>query len=528
MDGGTGLDMAYSNPILAGFHPDPSIVRVGDDYYLANSTFQWWPSITLHHSRDLIHWTPLGYALDQLTQLDLHGVDDSMGLWAPTLRHFDGVFYLIVSLVRQIAPGVREPLNIENYLWTATDIRGPWSTPVYISDTGIDPDIFRDVDGRIYVTTNMVSNADAGQEGIVLREYDPAREELIGPSHLLWGGTELGITEAPHLLFRNGWHYLMTAEGGTAYDHAVQLCRSRSLFGPYELAPGSPILTMRGNDAVFACSGHADLVETQNGEWWMVLLACRPTANRNRILGRETFLLPCTWTGDDWLVVNGGRSVETGLEGPDLPPSPAAPAAEGFGNDTLNTNWQAVRYLSPEHFSLSEGVMRLRARPHPLHDINAVNVIGRRQQHLHFSAEVALEFDAGTNGQRAGLACYYDRLHFIYLSLGWQDGPILELTRRDGDNVETVSVPWPLGPAVRLRVEGCEEDYRFFARTGDGEWVPIGDIQDGSILSDEHAGVVVRWAAFTGTFICLFTTSNGARSDLWATFHDFEYAGVGS
>jgi len=524
----------YENPILPGFHPDPSILRVGEDYYLANSTFQWWPGILLSHSRDLVHWETLGHVLTRPRQLDLRGVDDSMGVWAPTLRRFDGTFYVIASMMRQYRDGDRTKVATENRLYTAPDIAGPWDDGTYIHDVGIDPDIFQDTDGRLYITSqDMVTPGGPRQERISIQEYDPRERCLVGRRRVIWDGTELGTTEGPHLYHRDGWYYLLTAEGGTFFGHAVSLCRSRSLFGPYELAPHNPVLTMRGRDETLARAGHADLVETQDGAWWLVCLGGRPNANRRCILGRETFLLPVHWTEDGWPVVNEGRGLEERLGAPDLPEWRPGPAGhgyagfDGFDGPELAPCWQAVRSFEPDHLRLEDGALRLRARPQPLDDIGAVNVIGRRQQHRAFAAETDLSFAPDTDGERAGIVCYYDRWHYIAFTLGYQDGLVLEVKRRDGDEVTVTRVPYDRTTA-RLRVEADGEDYRFSLVRWDPvteapEPVPVGPVQDGGHLSDEEAGVLFPWAAFTGAFVCLFATGGGSHSDKWASFGSFEY-----
>lgn len=514
----------YRNPILPGFHPDPSIVRVGDDYYLANSTFQWFPGIKLSRSRDLIHWQTVGYALDRLEQLNLRSTDDSMGLWAPTLRFFDGTFYLVVTLVQQFRAGEATRMSQQNLLFTTADISGPWSDPVYLHDLGIDPDIFRDIDGRLYIVSQDTKTGGGPRpERISIQEYDPAVRRLVGEPVPIWDGTELGITEGPHLYHRHGWYYLITAEGGTGYGHAVSLCRSRNLAGPYELAPGNPILTMSGRAGETAKSGHADLVETQNGEWWMVCLGSRPNSGRRCVLGRETFLLPVRWTDDGWLVVNEGRGLEMELPVPDLPEC-VLPEAE-TGN-FAGPDWQVVRAWSPEHVRVSKDRLLLRARPEPLEDISAVNVVGTRIQRRRFSASVTVSFQPKIESESAGLVCYYDRHHHIGLFLTGNDGRSLEVRVANGAPAKTVArIPWPDERDVELRVQSDEESrLQFSARpAGDGEFAEIGACQDGSTLSDEAAGVVFPWASFTGAFVCLHASGNGYRSDCWAEFSNFAY-----
>lgn len=523
--------VTYRNPILPGFHPDPSILRVGDDYYLANSSFQWWPGIPLYHSRDMVNWEPAGHVVTRPGQLSLRGVDDSMGLWAPTLRWNDGLFHVVVSMVRQYGRRTQTAFSIDNLLFTAEDIRGPWSDPVYLNDDGIDPDIFWDDDGSAWIASNDISGG-SREEGIVARRWDAVLREMVGPRRLLWAGTELGITEGPHLYRSRDGYYLLTAEGGTSYGHAVQLCRSRSLTGPYELSPVVPTLTMKGCDEVYACSGHADIVDGPDGRTWMVCLAKRPSPQRHSILGRETFLLPCRWTEDGWLIVNEGRGIEEFIEAPAGDGTQTrGPGAwthtEDFDAPELGPDWMFSRGPSPEHLRVGGGALRLRCRPHPLDDINAVNVVGRRQQHHRFRATVDLEFAPMPDGEAAGLACYYDRRHWLWLSARHEGGPVLVYECRNGDEVERYAIPWPETDGATLRVDADWERYSFLARPRHGgDWTTIGTATNGGILSDEMAGVVEKWAAFTGAFVCLFATSNGRRSTAWAAFRHFVYEGL--
>ena len=263
------------NPILRGFNPDPSIVRVGDDYYIATSTFEWFPGVQIHHSRDLVHWRLLTRPLNRPSQLNMLGDPDSCGVWAPCLSYEDGLFYLIYTDVKRygrtsqpgsVGAGLRD---VHNYLVTCPTIDGEWSDPVYLNSSGFDPSLFHDDEGRKYLV-NMLWDHRPGKNrfgGIVLQEYSTAERKLIGERHNIFTGTSIGFTEAPHLYKRNGYYYLITAEGGTGWRHAVTLARSRELLGPYELHPDTYILTARNRpDAELQRGGPADLVETQSGE----------------------------------------------------------------------------------------------------------------------------------------------------------------------------------------------------------------------------------------------------------------------
>ncbi|WP_147372528.1 glycoside hydrolase family 43 protein, partial [Calidithermus terrae] len=295
------------NPVLPGFNPDPSVVRVGEDYYVATSTFEWFPGVQIHHSRDLAHWRLAGRPLARRSQLDLLGNPDSGGVWAPCLSYADGRFWLVYTDVKTWAP--EAPFkDTHNYLVTAERVEGPWSEPVYLNSSGFDPSLFHDDDGRKWLL-NMVWDHRKGRNafaGILLQEYDPVRQELVGPVRNIFRGTCLGVTEGPHLYKRGGWYYLLTAEGGTSYEHAVTLARSRSIFGPYEVHPANPLLTARDHPELpLQKAGHASLVETPAGEWYMVHLTGRPldppTAPLRRCnLGRETAVQKLEWAPDGW------------------------------------------------------------------------------------------------------------------------------------------------------------------------------------------------------------------------------------
>jgi xylan 1,4-beta-xylosidase len=337
------------NPILPGFNPDPSICRAGDDYYIATSTFEWFGGVQIHHSRDLVHWRLHSRALTRTGQLDMRGNPRLCGIWAPCLTFYEGVFYLVYTDVKTMMLG---PMGDHpNYLVTTTDPDQGWSQPTFLNASGFDPSLFHDDDGRKWLV-NMLSDYrphKPGMNGIVLQEYDPEKQQLVGPATRIFGGTDLGGTEGPHLYKRDGWYYLLTAEGGTSFGHAVTLARSRKIDGPYEVMPGNPVLTARDNPRLpLQKSGHADLVETQNGAWYMVHLASRPLPSRGRcVLGRETCIQRVDWDGDGWLrLAGGGREPRLEVPAPDLPahpwddgyaiqPTRPAPNAVGLAGDDV-------------------------------------------------------------------------------------------------------------------------------------------------------------------------------------------------
>ena len=345
------------NPILPGFNPDPSIVRVGDDYYVATSTFEWFPGVQIHHSRDLVHWKLVARPLTRASQLDMRGDPDSCGVWAPCLTHADGRFYLIYTDVKRYGRTTTAGASgaslrdFHNYLVTGERIDGEWSDPVYLNSSGFDPSLFHDDDGRKYLL-NMLWDHRPGQNrfaGIVLQEYSLEEQRLVGERHTIFSGTSIGFTEGPHLYKRGGYYHLIVAEGGTGWGHAVTMARSRTLRGPYELHPDVHVLTARDRpDAALQRTGHADLVETRSGETYMVYLCGRPLVNRGRCtLGRETAIQPMTWGADGWLRTADGSGLPA-IEAPaphDLSPHPypRPSVREEFDDETLPMAFQWLR-----------------------------------------------------------------------------------------------------------------------------------------------------------------------------------------
>nr|WP_281175930.1 family 43 glycosylhydrolase [Domibacillus tundrae] len=352
------------NPILPGFHPDPSIIRVEDNYYIATSTFEWFPGVQLFHSKDLVHWRQLPAPLMRESQINMVGDIDSGGVWAPCLSYSDGLFYLIYTDVKSRMGAFKDT---HNYMVTAENIEGPWSEPVYLNSSGFDPSLFHEEDGTKWLV-NMIWDFRKGKNsfaGIALQEYSVQEKKLIGPVKNIFKGSKLGLTEAPHIYKRNGYYYLLTAEGGTWYTHAVTVARSQSLAGPYELDPANPILTSNEEEKQqLQKAGHGSLVETQNGDWYMAHLCGRPVVGKKCILGRETALQKCYWTDDGWLRIQGGPNPQTIVEAPSLPPHPFEQESnkDDFTGETLKHYWSSLRRtFTDEWISLSDrpGYLRL-------------------------------------------------------------------------------------------------------------------------------------------------------------------------
>jgi xylan 1,4-beta-xylosidase len=508
------------NPILPGFNPDPSIVHVAGDYYIATSTFEWYPGVQIHHSRDLVHWRLLTRPLTRASQLNMLGDPDSCGIWAPCLSYSDGLFYLIYTDVKRYGRTTQAGStgaslrDTHNYLVTSPRIDGEWSDPIYLNSSGFDPSLFHDTDGRKYLL-NMLWDHRPGRNrfsGIALQEYSPQARKLVGPSHLIFEGTPLGFTEGPHLYQRGSYYYLLTAEGGTGWGHAVTMARSRRLTGPYELHPDVHILTSRHRpDIELQRAGHADLVETQTGQTYMVHLCGRPLPNRGRCtLGRETAIQPMTWSPDGWLRTADGHGLPySEVAAPPLPAHtfPPPPEREDFDHPELPLNFQWLRSPWPaELFSLTErpGHLRLYGRE-TLGSLFRQSLVARRQQSHCYSASTVIDFEPDCFQQMAGLVCYYNgsKFHYLYISHDADLGKHIRVMSCLPDQIQsdvfTPPVAIPTGVPIHLRVEVDYERLYFAWRVADQQWRRVPRHFDASILSDE-AGPPGN-PNFTGAFV---------------------------
>lgn len=525
----------YKNPIIPGFAPDPSICRVGADYYLVVSTFEYFPGLPIFHSRDLVNWRQIGHVLDRPSQLDLDNMPASGGLYAPTIRYHEGTFYVINTLVGNSKPSVTRPF-LKNFIVTATDPAGPWSEPYWLEDAtiGIDPSLLFDDDGRVWFCGNRMPAAGetfTGEREIYLQELDLATMQLTGPTYgLFTGAVKHGVhAEAPHIYKINDMYYLLIAEGGTNERHAITIARSESITGPYETNQHNPLLTHRhlGLDYPIACTGHGDLIETQNGEWWMVLLATRPVGGFHYNTGRETFLVPVRWEDNGWPIVSPGIGrVEFEHKRPDLPLHrwPTLPICDNFEAETLDFRWNFLRTPRSEWWSLTDrpGYLRLHLRRESITETVNPSWIGRRQQHLRFAARAALEFAPDNAHECAGLVLLQnDRFQYrMVVTLDAAGALVAQIIQRaDGDDRLLGTVPID-GERIYFKVEAYEQDYSFYVATEPEAWITLYEGADGRILSTEIAG------GFTGAYIGLYASSNGQPSDNVADFDWFEYVGL--
>jgi xylan 1,4-beta-xylosidase len=513
------------NPILRGFNPDPSILRVGDDYYIATSTFEWFPGVQIHHSRDLVHWRLVAHPLNRRSQLDMRGEQSSGGVWAPCLTYDQGLFYLVYTDVKSKGTIFKDT---HNYVVTATDVGGEWSEPVYLNSSGFDPSLFHDDDGRKWLV-NMLCTPKKPFAGIVIQEYDPQRKCLVGPVTNIFAGTKLGKTEGPHLYKRLGRYYLLTAEGGTGLGHAVTVARAGQITGPYEVDPDNPLLTARADRTLaLQKAGHGDLVETQDGEWYLVHLGGRPLPNRGvSPLGRETCLQKVVWTSDHWLrLADGGNQPQVTVTPPSLPNHPWPPEVirDDFDAPQLNINFQSLRVpLGEDMLSLSERPGYLRLKGHEsLSSQFQQSLIARRQQDFCYTAATCVEFEPDNVLQMAGLICIQDTQNFYYLRITRDEtvgkclGIIAARNNQFSWPAEEVAITGWLRCHLRVTVN---YDQLQFAYSPDGErWELLGPVLDAATLTGEAA----KEGKFTGAFVglCCQDLSGQHRA---ADFDYFEY-----
>ena len=507
--------MTYLNPVVPGFYPDPSVCRVGDDFYLVNSSFEYFPGVPIFHSRDLVHWRQIGHCLTRESQLPLHGQHASQGVYAPTLRYHKGRFYMTTTNT-----GMGKHLIV----WT-DDPAGEWSDPVWITDHGfMDPSLFFDDDGRVYFT----SFGNFGQ-GIIQTEIDVHTGARLSPTREIWSGTGGASAEGPHLYKIKGMYYLLLAEGGTEFGHMITLARSRTPWGPWEACPHNPVLTNRSLPGPIQCVGHGDLVEDSRGVWWMICLGVRLNSGYPfaHTLGRETFLAPVRWE-DGWPLAGDTSQSRHGrilaeMQADLLPqhPWPVAAVRDDFDGETLNLTWNFLRNPDPQSWSLSErhGFLRLHGLAVTLDENASPAWVGRRQQHHLCAASTRLEFAPQGANEEAGLCVLMNPMHHYEIAVCGDDlgGRKALVRRRIGSLMAVVSeISLPATGAVELQIAATAHEYHFRFRTEGQTWR---DLASGETryLAKECAG------GFTGVYFGLYASGNGHSCSVPADFDWFEY-----
>lgn len=499
----------YRNPVIPGFYPDPSICRVDSDFYLVNSSFQFFPGVPVWHSRDLVNWEQIGNVLDRPSQLPLGTANAWLGIYAPTIRYNDGTFYMITTNVGpQAAP------HSGNFLVTATDPAGPWSEPVWLEQVGIDPSLYFE-DGKVYMTSNP-------DVGIWLCEIDPATGRQLTPSRRIWNGTGGRHPEAPHIYKKDGWYYLLIAEGGTELGHHVTIARSRDIYGPYEPNPSNPIITnfcRAAQGSRIQGVGHADLVDAPDGSWWAVALGYRTVGNGVHTLGRETMLAPVRWDEGAWPVVNANGTVDTLMHAATLPAVPVraeATETDFRKADALGFEWVYLCNPHTENYVLTRRGLTLKATPIGLDDEGSPTWTGRRQRsHAAVCTTTMQLLPGAAAGTRAGLTVYMERgSHydlFVKMLPDGKEQAVCEL-RLNAITHRFDAVPVKAGKWLDLRVE-CDDDMYTFSLSSDGgrTWTPMGRA-NARYLATETAG------GFTGMTIGLFAVGLDGGE---ATFRSF-------
>ncbi|WP_144552340.1 glycoside hydrolase family 43 protein [Bacillus sp. X1(2014)] len=538
------------NPILPGFYPDPSICRVDDDFYMITSSFSLFPGVPIFHSTDLVNWEQIGHILDRKSQLHTTADHMTAGIMAPTLRYHDGIFYMITTNVS----------DKWNFIVTAKDPRGPWSDPYWLEGCpGIDASLFFDEDGKAYITGTRGDISEDGTHGnqeIWISEIDLVNLRLVGEKRTIWGGAlnNCASPEAPHIYKKDGYYYLMIAEGGTEHFHAVTIARSKNIFDYYEGYAGNPILTHRhlGKQYPICNVGHADFVELKNGEWYAVILASRLIEGYHKNLGRETFIAPVVWE-DGWPVISPGTGkVEWSYPAPELPASTPNPnlARDDFGSEELGMDWVFFGTPYDDFHTLSDSKLSLRLLPRSMSpelrkidlaatninkDVPSLSFIGRRQLHASFRVSVRLCFEALAENETAGLVVMQASNHQIRFERSFEKGKqILRLIQCTSELNGYPHQPHFKGVTTETELSTTEVDggdiilsmiaegqaYSFYYGKVDGSLDLLYKNVDARKINPEIVGGMV------GTMLGMFASSNGQESNNYAEFDWFEYKGA--
>ncbi|WP_125606615.1 glycoside hydrolase family 43 protein [Lapidilactobacillus bayanensis] len=519
--------MKIKNPILRGFNPDPSIVKVGSDYYLATSTFEWWPGIEIYHSTDLVNWDLISEPLDNPALCDLRGVYNSGCIWAPHLSYADGKFWLIYTIVKS-GTAFKDTLN---YVMTSDEITGPWCKPVFVTASGFDPALFHDDDGKHYFMSMLFDQRldHPGFSGVVMQEFDANKMTLIGERQHFYEGTKLGVCEGPQILKKDGWYYLLCAAGGTGYSHASTVARSRNVWGPYENSPFQPLISTKFdplND--LQKSGHACFVKVTNQEWYIVHLCSRPLTERGYcVLGRETALQLLIWTKDGWpRLANETTSPKTEIEAPSL-----FTDKQRLNNSTycdfnapqLPNYFKTLRTPLGQRGSLTKhpGYLRLYGNE-SLSSLHEQTLIARRWQTFAFRSETEMIF-APTNFQQvAGLILFYDSDNWCYLFCSYdqeQKSSYLQVEQAEVGKFSYLSEPIYLpNTTIKLAVNVDHAKGQFTYATADSDWQTIGTKFHADHLSDDFIKANGK-LAFTGAMVGLCAQDFDAHR----SYADFDY-----
>lgn len=536
--------MSIKNPVLKGFNPDPSFLRVGTDYYLATSTFEWYPGVQIHHSKDLENWSLIARPLNRQSLLDMRGNPDSCGIWAPCLSYSEGFFWLVYTDVKRLDGSFKDA---PNYITYCDTIDGRWSDPIYVNSSGFDPSLYHDDDGRKYFINMQWNHRGSGTggnpthhsfDGILLQEWSKDKG-LIGDVYSIYSGTERGLTEAPHIFRRKDWYYLTVAEGGTGYGHAVTMARSKSITGPYETQPNNHLLCADGHpDSPIQRTGHGQYVETHWGDVYHSFLMGRPLPGNICPMGRESGLERCIWKDDDWLYLEHGGTLAR-----EVVPSPGENGqyvdksvrnidpeiVYNFNDQNLPTDFQWLRTPFPDRIFRIESDKLVLIGRESIGSWFEQSLVARRQEHHNYSAQTQLTFSPLCYQQAAGLTTYYNRFKFHALVITFENrlGRCLSILSCNGDYPDGV-LSFPLSDpqaipegAIDLKVCVEEKSQQFFWKTsGTVNWNSIGPTLDASVISDE--GGRGEHASFTGAF-CGMVAFDITGTGVEASYDHFIY-----
>ena len=542
-----GREGYFINPIISGAHPDPSICRVGNDYYIVNSSFEYFPGLPIHHSKDLVNWELIGYGLHREDQcngeMNLVDVQSDGGIHAPTIRYHKGTFYIITTNVYNSGDG--SPGLMRNFIITAKNPSGPWSKPHIIEGApGIDPDIFFDDNGKVYFTGTH-SPGDMNSNGIGeiwIQELDIKKWKLVGKRHTVWDGIFGCCTEGPHIYKEHGLYYLLVAEGGTGKNHAVMIAASENILGPYEENQRNPILTTRhlSNNYFVNSTGHADMIELEDGRWYMVSLGKRNDLDGDANMGRETYLMPMQWESTivKWEQVSEDRweplrylfpvvapltgKVErfTPLPFTDRPQYINNTVIDDFLNENLDLRWTFIRVPEEKTYSLLEnpGFLRLYSKPDKIEDRKRFSLVGFRQKESDFEFEVKMNFLPDKNEVESGVIHYQKEWNYLTNTVIKKRKKyyLEQKLKEKGKEVVTLKKTILKGydGNIILKVKSNKDRYDFFYSLNDGSSFDY-------FTSIEAIKVLDR--NYTGALLGLFTTSNGVLSQDYADYDWVRY-----
>ena len=525
--------MRAENPIFSGWCSDPSFVRVGQDYYIAASTFEWMPGVNLFHSTDLRHWEQLPSPLtDEL--LDQEGLAPSCCIWAPNLTWSNGLFYLAYTIVYTATYRMKDT---HNFIITAPDLRGPWSKPVAVNKIGFDPSVFHDDDGRKYIVNQTMERRTGYNRfrGVSVTELDPVTLLPKGLNRVVFAGTDRGTTEGPNIMKKDGWYYITAAEGGTEYGHCVTIARSRSIWGPYEVDPENPMLSATGSDCRLQRAGHGQFVSDPQGNWYMAHLCSRPVDGQWSVLGRECAIQNIVWTADGWprIVDGAGNPLPHGrpqdsFRVPEVSERtwPAVPVRTDFA-DGIPVQWMSLRRGWQRcGITVKQGGGISITGGNSLCSCFRQHLLARRVASLHMKASCEMTFSARCANHTAGLVVLYNcaNWHYLYLSADDDGRPVACVTTCENNQL-TDHALLPLSEGtdtcrLQARVEGAE--LRFSICPVGDEPTDIGPVLDMRILSDEH----VNGNGFTSAMIgicCQDLQGDGCAADF--AWFDYELDG---